>query len=256
MTNENIWNTALSQSAIDLNCSPEDFMQNENRIVISKKNPGARKYLELPFACDLVSYGSNIVASIQEEYEETVRRYICKYLPEHCFETPNMHVLDSEMRKYGMKTCFMAEYFLPDIDLIKPSDCRYELRVMQPDDFAELYTDAWSNALCVKRKQLDVLGVGAYDHGELAGLAACSADCERMWQIGVDVRQEYRRRGIASAVTGKLAKEILEREKVPFYCAAWSNIASVRNAISCGFRPAWVELTVKSCKFVDDMNVR
>lgn len=62
------------------------------------------------------------------------------------------------------------------------------------------------------------------------------------------------KKGIASAVTSKLAMEILKRGKVPFYCAAWSNIKSVRTAINCGFRPAWVELTARDSEFVDDMN--
>ena len=43
------------------------------------------------------------------------------------------------------------------------------------------------------RKELDVLGVGAYEKGRLIGLAACSADCDTMWQIGVDVLSEYRK---------------------------------------------------------------
>ena len=75
-----------------------------------------------------------------------------------------------------------------------------------------------------------------------------------MWQIGVDVLPAYRRQGVAAALTSRLALEILAREKVPFYCAAWSNIPSVRNAIKCGFLPAWVEATVKSAAFVDQMN--
>ena len=51
-----------------------------------------------------------------------------------------------------------------------------------------------------------------------------------------------------------LAKEILDRGKVPFYCSAWSNIRSVRNAVRSGFIPAWVELTAKPAAVVDDMN--
>ena len=96
--------------------------------------------------------------------------------------------------------------------------------------------------------------MGAYDGETLVGFAGCSADCDSMWQIGVDVLPEYRRKGIASAVTSRLAVEVLNRGKVPFYCAAWSNIKSVRNALRCGFRPAWVELTVKPQDFVDGMN--
>ena len=99
-----------------------------------------------------------------------------------------------------------------------------------------------------------MLGVGAYYADQLIGLAACSADCETMWQIGIDVLPEFRRQGIASALTGRLAGEILARGKVPFYCCAWSNIGSARNAIRSGFRPAWVELTVKPKEFVDELN--
>ena len=58
---------------------------------------------------------------------------------------------------------------------------------------------------------------------------------------------------MASALTSRLALYALERGKVPFYCAAWSNVASVRNAIRCGFRPAWVELTAKTQDFVAPM---
>ena len=53
----------------------------------------------------------------------------------------------------------------------------------------------WSNALCSDRKERDVLGVGAYDGEKLVGLAGCSADADEMWQIGVDVLQDYRRNG-------------------------------------------------------------
>lgn len=99
-----------------------------------------------------------------------------------------------------------------------------------------------------------LLGIGAYDKGNLIGLAACSADCDTMWQIGIDVLCDYRRKGIASALTSHLAMEIIKKGKVPFYCVAWSNIKSVRNAIKSGFRPAWVEMTVKPKDLVDEIN--
>lgn len=254
MTNNDILTAAMKQSAIDLNCSAEDFLSEDNKIVISKPNTDARKYLELPFECNLVSYGNNIVASVGREVYDTVECYINKYSVPHCFETPNMNVLNDALSDYGLKICFMAEYFLPDVTLLKKLPCSYEVRLLKHDDFADLYLPQWGNALCEKRSELDVLGVGAYDNGRLVGLAGCSADCDSMWQIGIDVLPEYRRRGIASALTSALSLEILERGKVPFYCAAWSNIKSVRNALKCGFKPAWAEMTAKTKTFVDKMN--
>ena len=170
------------------------------------------------------------------------------------FETPNMHVLNDAFQEKGYRVCFMAEYFLPDRNVLHELSCDYECKVLVQEDFADLYTSQWSNALCEARKEPDVLGVGAYDNGKLIGLAACSADCDTMWQIGIDVLPEYRRKGIVSALTSRLAAETLQRGKVPFYCCAWSNLKSAKNAIKSGFRPAWVEMTVKEDSFVNEMN--
>ena len=248
----------MAQSARDLSADTSDFEKSENVVVMSQESDGARRYLKLPFSCQLVSYGNNVVASVSPEFRELTENYINKYPVEHLFETPNLHVLNEALMARGQKICFMAEYFLPDVDVLEKRTVEdvgpYKMELLTQDDFADLYLPEWSNALCKDRKHLDVLGVGAYDNGKLVGLAGCSADCDTMWQIGIDVLPEYRRQGIASALTSRLAVEILNRGKVPFYCAAWCNVRSVRNAIRSGFRPAWVEMTAKSCETVDGMN--
>lgn len=254
MTNRELFEIALRQSAYDCNCEPEDFLKEENVVILSKENPLARKYLPLPLECDMVSYGNNIVAQVSERTRAVVGKYIDKHPTEQCFETPSLHILDEGLKEFGLKVCFMAEYFLPDMTRLKPLKCPYETKVLYPEDFKELYIAKWSNALCKKRKELDMIAVGAYDKGRLIGLAGASADCETMYQIGIDVLPEYRRQGIASAITSQLAMEVFALGKVPFYCAAWSNIKSVRNAIRSGFRPAWVELTARESAVVDEMN--
>ncbi len=253
MTNKEILEIALQQSAFDCNCNPSDFLSEQNVVTISKKHPKARRYVPLPLECDLVSYGNNIVAQVSERTKSAVTEYINKYPVYRCFETPNINALNNMLAEFDLKVCFMAEYFLPDITKLKELDCGYELKILQKSDFADLYIDTWSNCFSFNNRERDILAVGAYDNGVLIGLAGCSADCESMYQIGVDVLPEYRQKGIASAVTSKLALEILKLGKVPFYCAAWSNIKSTRNAIKCGFRPAWVELTARETAFVDNM---
>lgn len=254
MNNKEIIEIAMRQSAIDSNCCMEDFSRNENKVVLSVKNPKARIYLNLPFFCDLTSYGNNIVASVSGELKKAVEGYIAKYPVAHCFETPNLHKLIEKLKPFNLNVCFMAEYFLPDMEALKPLSCQYEIRVMAPEYFAEYYLPEWSNALCEKRKESDYLAVGAFDNGKLIGLAGGSADCDTMWQIGIDVLPEYRRQGIASSLTSRLAIEILERGIVPFYCCAWSNVKSARNAIKSGFRPAWVQVTARENSFIAEMN--
>ena len=243
MTNADILRIAMEQHAVDANCTPDDFTRSDNVIVISKPNENARRYLNLPLFCDLITYGSNIVASVDERVYEFVKRYIDTSYPHNCFETPQIHRLTNEFSKYGFLPCYQAEYWLPDLDALQELPCRYETRILEQPDFSGLYLPEWSNALSPSRPYLDMLGVGAYDGEALIGLSACSADCGTMWQIGIDVLPEYRRKGVAASLTSRLAVEVVKRGKVPFYCCAWSNLGSARNAVKSGFRPAWVELT-------------
>ncbi|WP_034446693.1 GNAT family N-acetyltransferase [Butyrivibrio sp. AE2032] len=256
MTNSEIKEIALRQSAEDIGCQSDDFMLDKNIVVPFCLGKNARKYYKEPITSNFVSYGSNIVAATTEEVADLVTEYIGKFEFYHCFETPNLHWLNDKLAERGHKVCFMAEYYLPDVNRIPDAKCLYETRILVQEDFKDLYLPEWSNALCSDRKNLDVLGIGAYDNDRLIGFAACSADCDEMWQIGVDVLPEYRQKGIASALTSKLAREILNRGKVPFYCSAWSNIRSARNAAKSGFIPAWVEMTVKPTVIVDEMNFR
>lgn len=76
---DEILKIAMRQSAADMNCKPEDFLRGENVVVYSRPDGRARKYLSLPFACNLVSYGGNVVASVRPDLEEVVRDYIGRY---------------------------------------------------------------------------------------------------------------------------------------------------------------------------------
>ncbi|SDB50108.1 Acetyltransferase (GNAT) family protein [Pseudobutyrivibrio sp. YE44] len=254
MTNDEIMRIAMVQSAEDLGCQVEDFTKNSNVIVPLKLGTNAKNYYKLPIGANFISYGNNIVVGTNAELADLIKEYIDKFEFYHCFETPNLNWLNERLMPKGYKVCFMAEYYLPNVTRIPEVDCKYDLRILEQRDFTDLYLPEWSNALCKDRKQLDVLGIGAYDEGKLIGLAGCSADADMMWQIGVDVLPDYRKQGVATALTSKLALEILNRDKVPFYCSAWSNIRSVRNVVKSGFIPAWVEMTVKPTDIVDELN--
>ena len=179
-TQEDIWRIAREQSAIDSNCRPEDFTGGVNRVVTSAPNPGARIYLDLPFGCDLTSYGGNIVASVAPGLEEPLTHYINSRIVSSCFETPDIYVLNDLLKPHNLRIQFMAQYFLPDLSRLAPRPCPLEMRLLEPKDFAPYYSHQYSNALCEKRPDADQLALGAFDGDVLAGLAGRSADCDAM----------------------------------------------------------------------------
>ena len=277
-TNQQIREAAMKQQAFGSNCAPEDFLRTENVFTVSKPNENAHKYFHLPVILDIVSFGTNAVVSGDVEIIEEIKPVVNGTSFYRLFETPKMYALNEVLSKKNAKICFMADYFLPDVEKVFSSEVEKNLaprilvtiKVLEPSGkcggktdaempdsytecFENLYRPEWSNALCDVHRERNVLALGAYDGEKLVALAGASADAEDFWQIGVDCLPEYRRNGIASAITNRIAREIFLRGKIPFYCCAWSNILSVKNALRAGFVPGWVQVTAKPNEMVDGM---
>ncbi len=105
---------------------------------------------------------------------------------------------------------------------------------------------AWPNAISAHPTRTTT-ALAVTMRGDLvAGVAACSADTERLWQIGIDVAEEHRGRGIGAALTSALARHILDQGAVPWYSAAPANVASINTAVAAGFRLGWVDVGTMS----------
>ena len=256
MTKQEILAAAMRQSAIDCCCAEEDFRRDTHIVVENKASEQTSKFLVSPNACRMISYGTNIVASCRQELIPEIEAFINRREKFYrCFEPLAIYELNHILQKAGEQIAWMHSYYLPDPDAVFSADltCPYETKVMHPEDFTDLYGQGWDNALSrIERKELDMLGVGAYDGDRLIGLAACSADCVEMWQIGIDVLPEYRRKGVASTLTNRLARAIFECGKIPFYAAAWSNIRSIRNGFKSGFRPAWAAMEAEEIEMKNE----
>ena len=111
MTNQEILKIAMEQSAKDLCADASDFEKSENVVVLSSSSDEARRYLKLPFSCQLVSYGNNVVASVSPEFREIAENYINKYPVEHLFETPNLHVLNDALMEKGRRFALWQSIF-------------------------------------------------------------------------------------------------------------------------------------------------
>lgn len=82
----------------------------------------------------------------------------------------------------------------------------------------------------------------AKENKKIIGVAgAAESSVEGIWEIGVDVVEEYRNTGLGSYLVSRLTDELLARNIVPFYSASVTNIASQRVAYRCGYIPLWVD---------------
>ena len=161
-TNDSILHIAMQQSAIEYNCAIDAFMQQQSVITLPCASTSARKYLDVPFRCSLVSYGKNVVACAEKVLHNELRQYLDGHKFYRCLTGPAVFELNEILASAGLKVGYMSEYFLPDVSKMQaflPVDDKFELRRLGQADFASLYLPQWSHALCSERKELDILGM-------------------------------------------------------------------------------------------------
>ncbi|MBP5793063.1 MAG: GNAT family N-acetyltransferase, partial [Spirochaetaceae bacterium] len=88
----------------------------------------------------------------------------------------------------------------------------------------------------------DELAVAALDGTQIMGMAGCSADTPKLWQIGIDVLPQYRGRGVGTTLVTLLRDAAFQRGAIPYYGTSLSNLGSWNIALSSGFVPDWVEV--------------
>lgn len=245
MNNKEILRISMEQSAIDFNCSTDNFTNNENTVVISKLNEGAKKCYKKPQFCSFAYYGGGLVASVDEQIKEFINEFITRHPGYTCFDTPQLIFLNKELEKHGKCVCHIAEFFLPDIEKQVEINNNVEVKVLSEYEIPLLYKDnRFHMALGYGNdsSQKDVLAAVGYIDGKIVGVAGASNYSKTMCNVGIDVLSEYRKLGVATTLTKILTDEIIDHGKVPFYCTAWSNIPSKNNAIRSGYRNAWVEM--------------
>lgn len=245
MNNEDIKRIAMEQSAIDLNCNIEDFFQQKNKVVLSQKNAGCKKYFEQPHFCQFACYGNALVASVDKRLEMFMNSFVNKHLGFRCFDMPQLNKLNTEFNKYNKCVGIIAEYYLPDITKKREVNPDFDIKIVIDDEITSLYDDdrfQMALSYSCESERRDVIAVVGYRNGEIIGVAGASNDSDTMWQVGIDVIPDFRNKGAASVLTKIITNEILKLGIVPFYGTAWSNIASKNTAISSGYKSAWVEL--------------
>ncbi|MDE7259248.1 MAG: GNAT family N-acetyltransferase [Lachnospiraceae bacterium] len=82
----------------------------------------------------------------------------------------------------------------------------------------------------------------ARDNNRIIGVAgAAESSVNGVWEIGVDVKEEYRNARLGTYLVKRLTGELLARSIVPFYSASVTNIGSQMVANRCGYMSYWVD---------------
>ncbi|MEX0782253.1 MAG: GNAT family N-acetyltransferase [Dehalococcoidia bacterium] len=228
-------------------CAPSAFLT-ETLTVVDRPEPPVWPYVALA-----ATFGTGTVLSVDRDYlafAETVlpKKHYHATLPSFLGQ------IAEESRRRGTNPPVSVPQLgwtlvtVPDAPLVPAG---LVLRVVDAEWMAEeMQQRRFENGVGLPgeggREFRNKYGVALFDRdgapAAVAGTFLTYADPIR--EIGVDVANAHRGRGLGRVVVAAAVREILERGEVPMYGCAPTNIRSQRTALSTGFLPAFSDAAV------------
>ncbi len=246
MNKSQAFETACRQLALELGCAPEAFTQPGLTLTPAAFRSGARATIRKDPMLLMVGTGSSVVVSADPSLRPLVEELAGKVNGLHrLFEFPALRALDKKLQEHGRELWGAEHFFLPGEPLpALPLPEGFQYQWFDRETVREFYPNQrFPMALGPQYDPArpDVIALAALDGGRVAGIAGASADTAVMWQVGIDVEEAYRGKGLGAGLVSALSREIENQGKLPFYGTAAGNVHSQRIAVRCGFIPAWIE---------------
>lgn len=180
----------------------------------------------------IMAYNKCVIISTSQELHSKVKAALNKKNRDEIFEFPFV---------YGQTI-----HFVPDVKSLqrRPLPNAYSYELLQGKDIEKLsFIKGFDNSLVFDENGHTSTAIVflAKKENEIIGLAGAGEAASNLWEVGVDVKSEYRKAGIGSALIANLTIDIMEQGIVPFYSASVTNIGSQMVANRSGYIPAWVD---------------
>ncbi|MBR5868932.1 MAG: GNAT family N-acetyltransferase, partial [Clostridia bacterium] len=210
--------------AKEYNCVPGDFLKKENILTESRLIAGRRVYSRERYFFHMVTTGGNAVVTADECLHPFLQDFIRDRMGHWLFEFPNLLPLEAELNRYGYTMPQSYHMFLPvyrvEPQRNDPVKWYFEEEIHQFYG-QECYRNAISREYNPDRP--DRMAVCAYDGDTIMGMAGCTEDGPGWMQIGIDVMEPYRSRGIGTYLVTQMTYRILNEGKIPFYGSSLTN---------------------------------
>ncbi|HEY7415117.1 MAG TPA: GNAT family N-acetyltransferase [Ktedonobacteraceae bacterium] len=236
--------------AANLACHEDDFMKDGTFISVAEVREGRMKFPLREKSLSMVTMGKSVRISCSADWIDWAKKYLGSLTREQLFSASTIAQIQHYVELDRQWIAGPVQKYVCSRDDLKPFFVPEEINVtlVERKDIPSLYEhDQFQHALSnqVQSVRPDVLASVAEHRGNVVGIAGASADCEVMWQIGVDILAEHQGRGIGKALVGTLTRALWKKGIIPYYSTTVSNLQSRQLASSLGYWPAWIELYTK-----------
>ncbi|MCM1244171.1 MAG: GNAT family N-acetyltransferase [Roseburia sp.] len=230
------------QLSIDYNCTIKDVQSSENVYQIFKVNKKARPIGNADTLLKIAVYNEKLLVMANSELLEWCKKSFENQKGTWLSEPENLIKINRKLLEYGQRLVDAHHHYIPAWIKISVEQ-RFDVKWYEKNEIEVFRGDnRFWEALLFDENTPDMLAVCAVEDDIILGMANATRDCERLWQIGVNVTQEGCGKGVGSYVTTLLKEELLNRGIVPMYATVESHIKSQKVAFKSGFMPAFYEI--------------
>ena len=230
------------QLAIDYDCTMEEVRSEENVFRVLKCNDGARPIGNADTLLKVAVYREKLLVMANEVILEWCKDFLGQNNGVWFSEPENLIVIHDKLQEHGQKLVDAHHHYIPSPNWTV-QEKRFDVKWYEKDELEVFRGDGrfWE-ALLFDENTPDMLAVCAMDGETILGMASVTRDTDLMWQIGVNVTEEGKGKGVGAYVTALLKDKVLKRGIVPTYATVESHIKSQKVAFQAGFEPVFYEI--------------
>lgn len=240
--------------AADCACSETTFLEDRLVITAAETRIGQRRFPRPHKPLLMVTMGRGVVVTTHPDRMAWLSALLRDRGRDDIFAAECIAMLAPAIAPDGQQLHGPTVNYVCTRESLRSPVVPHEIAVtlFEGEAVRDLYQYAgFSHALSYRpdHSRPDVLATVAQYAGTVIGIAAASADCETLWQIGVDVVPAARDAGIGRALVSRLTEAVIHAGRVPYYSAAISNVRSLAVASGLGYWPLWSQLYARDHEF-------
>ncbi len=230
------------QLAIDYDCTVEEVRSTENVYRVLKVNEGARPIGSEDMLLKIAVYREKLLVMASPLMLNWCKETFAQNRGTWLSEPENLIMIHNKLQEHGQRLVDAHHHYIPSEGAPAPEP-RFDTKWYEQDEIEAFRGDnRFWEALLFDEKTPDMLAVCAVKGDTILGMASVTRDSDLMWQIGVNVTEEGKGKGVGVYVTALLKEEVLRRGIVPTYATVESYIKSQKVAFGAGFEPAFYEV--------------
>lgn len=239
------------QFAIDLGCALDKIKESKNVFVTCEPHSEMRYWARSDG--NIICFQNRVLCRTNnEELTSSLEKQFADSEGEWFGEVSNLNKLKSVLKKQGYEIVNYAPFFIPmRTNGIETRHLKH-LEFYKEHEIPQFKGDSrFEESFCYSEDDPDKKGVSYQVDGEIVAMAGANQNGKYVWEIGIEVFDQYRGKGIASLLVSAITNKIIEENNgkiIPTYGTQFSHVQSMNVAIRSGYKIGWTELMMKKVK--------